>query len=657
MTMRSWNFKNTNFNAFPNYPGDDLGVKWTKENLKIRIWAPTALTVLFRIYKSNEALEPVETIPLKQSILGTWCAELSGNYKDLYYTFQISDETGLLNECPDIGAKATGVNGLRGMIIDPASASPQGWKKDRRCPVVNPTDIILYEVHVRDFSISPDSGILHKGKYLGFTEKGTKSPKGLTTGLDHLKELGITHIHLLPIADFYTIDETQTHPQYNWGYDPLNFNTPEGWYSTDPYDGYTRIREFKMMVKTLHDEGIGVIMDVVYNHSGLIFDSWFNQTVPGYYYRQNADGTLSDASGCGNELASERAMVRKFIIESVAYWAEEYHLDGFRFDLMGILDIETMNLIRKRLDLIDPNIFIYGEGWIAAESPLPDNLRATKLNTMQLDRIGSFCDDMRDGLKGTPFNRYSNGFISGLTLREEKIKFAITGAIFHPQIFYDYVDTSRQPWANSPAQCINYVSCHDNYSLFDKLLYACPEASMEEIDRMTRLAIGIILTSQGVPFLHAGVEMHRSKGGLPDSYRSPDEINRIDWSKKSDHEALFKFTKNCIELRRQHPALRMNDSNMVREKLSFFPKYIPGVIAYELKDHANGDAWKQILLFFNGNNYSVEYEIPEKIWLIIAQNGEIHPNGIGHVATKTVRLHPISMLILAEDNWTNFPVG
>jgi pullulanase len=535
------------------------------------------------------------------------------------------------------------------MIINPATTNPDKWKSDKRCAVVQPTDMVIYELHVRDFSISPDSGIKYKGKYLGFTETGTKSPQGLSTGLDHLKELGITHVHLLPIADFYTVDESKSTSQYNWGYDPLNFNTPEGWYATDPFDGTTRIKELKKVVQALHKQGVGVIMDVVYNHSGLIFDSWFNQFVPGYYYRQKADGTLSDASGCGNEMASERAMVRKFIIESVAYWAEEYHFDGFRFDLMGILDIETMNQIRKRLDQTDKNIFMFGEGWIAAESPLPENLRATKLNTIKLDRIASFCDDMRDGLKGSPFNRFSHGFISGLTLREEKIKFAITGAIDHPQIFYDYVDSSRKPWANTPAQCINYVSCHDNYTLFDKLQYSCPEAFMDEIDRMTRLALGILLTSQGVPFMHAGMEMHRSKGGHHDSYRSPDEVNQIEWSRKAEFEGLYMFTRNCLELRRQHPAFRMSDSKMVREKLSFFQKYIPGVIAYQLIDHANGDSWKTILVLFNGNNYSVEFEISEKKWLIVAQNGQIQPHGMGHVTTNIVRLHPISMMILAEE--------
>ena len=647
--MRDWTFKDNDFSDLPVYDGADLGVTWTSDRLAIRVWAPTAQEVLFRLYKTAEASGPDQLVKLEQSVSGTWVAILDGDHVNSLYTFQVRDKTGWLNECPDIGAIATGVNGNRGMILNRKLTNPENWKNDSRCSITQPTDMVLYEVHVRDFSISPDSGILHKGKYLGFTETGTTSPEGLPTGIDHLKELGITHVHLLPVADFYTVDETKSAPQYNWGYDPLNFNTPEGWYATNPYDGYTRTRELKMVVQALHEQGFGVIMDVVYNHSGLIFDSWFNQFVPGYYYRQRADGTLSDASGCGNEMASERAMVRKFIIDSVAWWAEEYHFDGFRFDLMGILDLETMNLIRNRLDLIDPNIFLYGEGWIAAESPLPENLRATKLNTPKLDRIASFCDDMRDGLKGSPFNRYSHGFISGLTLREEKIKFSVTGAINHPQIFYDYVDSSRQPWAKSPAQCVNYVSCHDNYTLFDKLQYSCPEASMDEIERMTRLALGILLTSQGVPFLHAGVEMHRTKGGHHDSYRSPDEVNLLDWSRKAEYANLFQFTKNCLELRRQHPAFRMADSQMVREKLSFFQKYIPGVIAYELKDHANGDSWSSILLLFNGNNYSVEFEIPDKRWLIVAQNGELQPHGMGHVKTGKVRLHPISMMILAEE--------
>jgi pullulanase len=645
--MMKWTFNDIDFTQYPVYKGDDLGVYWTHEKTIARIWAPTAKKVLFKLFNDGATGSSVEEISMEKSEQGTWIAILPGDRDGFFYTIQVCDEDGWFNECPDIYAKATGINGLRGMIINPEKSNPPNWIKDKRCTAKNPCDMVIYEIHVRDFSISPDSGIENKGKYIGVTETGRKLSTGESTGIDHLTELGITHVHLLPIADFYTVDESQKHPQYNWGYDPLNYNTPEGSYSTDAANGYIRIRELKEMIKALHDRKIGVILDVVYNHTGLIFDSWFNQTVPGYFYRLRGDGTFSDASGCGTEIASEREMVRRYIIDSVAYWAEEYHIDGFRFDLMGIIDIETMNLIRKWLDEIDPDIFMYGEGWAAGDSPLPAHLRAVKLNTPQLDRIASFSDDIRDGLKGTPFDRYSTGFISGLTLREEKVKFSMAGAIEHGQIVNHFVDSSRQSWAKHPGQCINYVTCHDNYTLFDKLQYSCPEASLETLERITKLAIAILLTSQGVPFLHAGVEMHRTKGGHHDSYRSSDEVNQIDWSRKAVYPELFDFTKKCIELRRQHPAFRMNDADMVREKQRFYNNYVPGLIVYELCDHANSDQWKRILLLFNGNNYSVEYAIPKERWMIIAQNGEIYLNGIGHITSDKVRLHPISMMMLA----------
>ncbi len=647
--MRNWIFNDSELNQYPVYEGNDLGVIWSPRQTFIRIWAPTARKVIFRLYQDGISGDSVDEIFLGKAGQGTWVGALPGNLEGLYYTVQIRDESGWLKECPDIYSKATGINGLRGMIIDPDKSKPQDWDNDRRCTLANPSDMVIYETHIRDFTISHSSGIKNRGKYIGFTEKGTKLSTGECTGTDHLSELGVTHVHLLPVADFFTVDESSSRPQYNWGYDPLNYNTPEGWYATNAADGYTRIRELKQLVQALHTEKIGVILDVVYNHSGLIFDSWFNQTVPGYFYRVKSDGTFSDASGCGNEIASEREMVRRFIVESVAYWASEYHIDGFRFDLMGILDIETMNQIRERLDLIDPNIFIYGEGWTAGESPLPENLRAVKLNTRKLDRIASFSDDMRNVLKGSPFDRFSTGFISGLTLHEEQLKFSIVGAIEHDQIINHYVDSSRQPWTNNPGQAVNYVSCHDNYTLFDKLQYSCPEASMETIERMTRLAVAVLLTSQGVPFIQSGIEMLRTKGGHHDSYRAPDEVNQIDWTRKNRYHSMFNFTRKCIQLRQAHPAFRMNKAELVREKLRFLNHYTPGVVAYELADHANGDFWKRILVLFNGNSFSVEYEIPKERWLIVAQNGEIFLNGIGYVVTDKVRLHPISMMMLAVE--------
>jgi len=648
--MRDWKFKDSDFSNFPVYEGRDLGIIWTPEKTCVRIWAPTAKRIFFRLYKAGQGGVATNEYILLPDDDGTWIYEIKENLEGQFYTIQVRDGEGWLKEGPDIYAKTVGVNGHRGMIIDPKKSNPPKWLTDTRHTVANPTDMVIYEVHIRDFSMSPTSGIKNRGKYLGFTEKGTKLPTGETTGIDHLKELGITHVHLLPVADFYTVDELNPNAQYNWGYDPLNYNTPEGWYSSDPCDGVARIRELKMAIMSLHGNGMGVILDVVYNHTGLIFESYFNQTVPGYFYRFNHDGRFSDASGCGTELATEREMVRRYIIESVAYWAEEYHIDGFRFDLMGLMDIETLSQIRIRLDTIDPKIFMYGEGWSAGESPYPEKLRAIKANTKQLDRIASFCDDMRNGLKGSPFEKNNAGFISGVTLREEQLKFAIIGAVQHDQIIYDYVVTSKLAWANNPAQCVNYVSCHDNYTLFDKLQYSCPEASSETIERMARLAFGIVLTSQGVPFLFAGDEMLRSKGGHPDSYRSPDLINQIDWSAKARYASLVKFVRNCIELRHQHPAFRISDSEMVRSKLRFFGKYIPGVIAYELCDHANGDRWRRIMVLLNGNSYSVEYDIPMENWLIVAQNGEVMPNGAGYTKTGLVRLHPISMMILAAED-------
>jgi pullulanase len=648
--MRNWKFKESDFHDFPIYEGNDLGVTWTPEKTIIKLWAPTAHRIFLRLYKSGQEGLPIKEFQMLPHELGTWIYEIRENLEGFFYTFQVRDAIGWLKEGPDIYAKATGVNGIRGMIIDPQKSNPLQWAKDLRHTLTNPTDMLIYEVHIRDFSMSPSSGITNKGKYLGFCELGTHLPSGESTGIDHLRELGVTHVHLLPVADFYTVNEIDPAAHYNWGYDPLNYNTPEGWYSTDPLDCTTRIRELKQLVQALHSSGMGVILDVVYNHTGLIIESYFNQTIPGYFYRFNKDGSFSDGSGCGTELATEREMVRRYIIESVAYWAEEYHIDGFRFDLMGLMDIETMNQIRHRLDTIDPNIFLYGEGWSGGESPLPDKFRAVKSNTKCLDRIASFCDDMRNGLKGSPFDKNNAGFISGVTLREEQLKFSITGAVDHDQIIYDYVNTSHHAWANTPSQCINYVSCHDNLTLFDKLQYSCPEASPETVERMARLAFGIVLTSQGVPFFLAGDEMLRSKGGHPDSYRSPDYINQIDWTRKVQYAGLFSFVKNCIALRQQHPAFRMSDANMVREKLRFLSGYIPGVIAYELCNHPNNDRWRRILVLLNGNNYSVEYEIPMENWLIVAQNGEIKPNGFGYTRTSLVRLHHISMMILAAED-------
>ena len=646
--MRDWKFNSADFNTFPFYGGDDLGVSWSKEQTQIRIWAPTAVQVELRIYRQAIGGSPIRIDQFERAENGTWIILLQGNLNGYFYSIKINDGAWLY-ETPGVEARAVGVNGRFGLIFDPEETNPEGWNDDRRINCERATDAIIYELHVRDFSISSSSGMTNKGKYLAFTESGTQSPQGLKTGIDHLKELGITHVHLLPVSDFLTVDEQAPDKSYNWGYDPQNFNAPEGSYSTDPNDS-SRILELKMLVQALHHAGIGVILDVVYNHTFYTRRSYFNQTVPGYYYRQKPSGAFSNASGCGNEMATERSMVRKYIIDSLYYWATEFHLDGFRFDLMGIYDLETMNLIRAEMDAISPSILLYGEGWAADVSPVDESLRAIKKNVTKLDRIAVFNDDFRDGIKGNSFNKQSKGFVSGQTIQEENIKFGITGACFHPQIVYGYVENSKSPWAAEPWQCINYASCHDNYTLYDKLVLSCPEASEDEIDRMVRMAGALVFTSQGIPFMQGGAEMARTKFGDHNSYKSPDSINEIDWTRKSTYYPIFSYYQSLINLRKSHPAFRMTSANQIREHLIFSSEYQPGVASYVLVNHANGDEWRTILLVFNGNREEITFKLmPHIKWRIIAQGTTINPASANYISGTEVLVEGISMLLMVED--------
>ncbi len=646
--MRDWKFNGVDFSNFPYYGGVDLGVSYTKEKTNIRVWAPTAKEVELRIYQHSTDGEAIRIDQFAKFENGTWIFALNGDLNGLYYTIRVNDGE-WLNETPGVDARAVGANGHRGLIFDPEETNPEGWLEDKRIECLNPVDAIIYELHVRDFSIATSSGIQNKGKYLAFTEQGTLSPQGLKTGIDHLKELGITHVHLLPVSDFSTVDENAPDVSYNWGYDPQNFNAPEGSYSTDPRTT-SRITELKMLVHSLHKAGIGVVLDVVYNHTALTRRSCFNQTVPGYYYRQKPDGTFSNASGCGNEIATERAMVRKYIIDSLYYWATEFHIDGIRFDLMGIYDLETMNQIRAKMDTISPEIIMYGEGWAADSSPLNESYRAVKTNVPKLDRIAVFNDDFRDGIKGNNFNPRSKGFVSGQTVQEETIKFGITAACFHPQIVYGYVDRSKSPWAKEPWQCVNYASCHDNFTLYDMLVMGSTVASYEEINRMVMMAGALVITSQGIPFLHAGAEMARTKLGDHNSYKSPDNINQIDWNRKHTFSEVYKYYRNLIQLRKNHPAFRMKSSHQIREHLIFSDGYMPGVASYVLVNHANGDEWRTILIVFNGNTQSIKFPIKKHIkWRLVASNTTIDEGSTIYPEGKEIEISGISMMILVED--------
>jgi pullulanase len=646
----------SDFDSYPVYSGDDLEVNYSSVKTNFRIWAPTADEAKVLIYTEGIGGKPHTEKKMKKDVDGTWVAEFDEDMKGLFYTFRVKFDGKWLNETPGIYATAVGVNGKRGAIIDMNETDPTGWENDKKPPLKNYNDIIIYELQVRDMSIHLKSGIENKGKFLGLAEEGTLSREGEKTGIDHIEELGVTHVHLLPSFDFRSIDETRLDEnRYNWGYDPENYNVPEGSFSTDPYDPESRIREFKEMVLAFHKKGIRVVLDVVYNHTGKTDDSNFNLLVPGYYYRQNEDGTFSNASACGNETASERPMMRKYMIGSLKHWIEEYHLDGFRFDLMGIHDIETMNQISRELHQIDPTIFIYGEGWTAGGSPLPEEKQAIKKYTYRLNSIAAFSDDIRDGIKGSWNNHKSKGFVSGAHGLEESVKFGVVASTQHPQVDYSKVNYSSKPWAAEPYQTINYVSCHDNHTLWDKLVISNPGASEGELTKMHKLANTIVLTSQGVPFLHAGVDFLRTKKGVENSYNSPDSINQLDWSMKHENRKVFDYYRGLIKLRKNHPAFRMTSTADILKNLEFIDTGIPNVVVFQLKNHANGDSWKNIIVIYNASKKNQIVEIPFGKWTEVLNKSGFKKNGYRIFKHNKITVPAVSAMVLAEiiagQNW------
>ncbi len=636
------------YDEYPVYDGSDMELTYSSHQSKFRVWAPTASEVRLLLYETGWGGSAYRTQEMNRSKGGTWTVSISGDLKGRFYTFQVRLGETWLDETPGIWVKATGINGDRAAIIGLNEINHEGWENDIRPPLKNITDIMIYEIHVRDFSVSPNSGMKNKGKFLAFTEMGTKNSAGQATGIDHLKELGITHVHLMPSYDYASVDESRSEDKkYNWGYDPKNYNVPEGSYSTNPSNPIARIQEFKQMVQSLHKAGIRVIMDVVYNHTYIGEKSHFNLLAPGYFYRMNADSTWSNASGCNNETASERPMFRKFMIESVLYWAKEYHVDGFRFDLMGIHDIETMNQIRAALNELDPSIVMYGEGWTAGSSPLPEEKRALKKNAKQLNNIAVFSDDIRDAVKGSCIHDELPGFVSGIDSLEESVKFGIVGGVQHSQIGYTKTIYSKAPYVNHPTQSINYVSCHDDMCLVDKLRTSRPQnATEEEIIRFNKFAQTIVFTSQGIPFIYAGEELYRDKKGVHNTFQSPDSINQINWDNKTQYFDVFSYYKGLFELRKKHPAFRMTTQEMVQKQLEFVDLKTPNVVAYVLKDNANGDEWKKILVILNGNRKAVKLQLPQENWNLICHNGKIELRGMAVVNTPEFTVAPSSASIM-----------
>ena len=640
----------SSFDEYPVYEGNDLGLQYHSDESIFKVWAPTADAMRIQFYSEALGGEAIRQELMQKKEKGVWEIRFLEDLKGLYYTFQIQQGEQWLDEVPDPYAKAVGTNGKRAQVIDFKETNPSGWENDQRPALAGYQDIIIYELHVRDLSTHESSGIQQKGKFLGLAESETLSPDGLATGIDHLKELGITHLHLLPSYDYLSIDESKLEEnKFNWGYDPQNYNVPEGSYSTNPADGKARILEFKQAIKALHDAGIRVIMDVVYNHTGATEASNFNQLVPDYYYRQDSTGGFSNASACGNETASDRPMMRKFIVESVKYWATEYHIDGFRFDLMGIHDMETMNAVSRALRAIDPSIFVYGEGWTAGASPLADERKALKASTHLMDHVAAFSDDIRDGLKGHVFTFDAKGFVSGQAGLDESVKFGILASTQHPQVNYEAVNYSNAPWAKSPLQTITYVSCHDNHTLWDRLTLSCPDASEEEKKEMQKLAGAVVLTSQGISFLHAGVELCRTKQGHENSFESPDSINQIDWSWKAKNKDVFEYFKGLIQLRKNHPAFRMTTTDLLNRHLKFLDVPDSNLIAYTLSEYANGDVWKTILVVFNGNRTAKTLSIPDGNWTIVLDNKQYKEEGIRSFDEQTLSIPASSAMVLINN--------
>ncbi len=639
----------TSFELYPVRSGSLTEMEYAPEATQFTLWAPTADEVRLMLYEAGEGGHAYETVSMERAEEGTWKTKVEKDLKGKFYTFNVKIDGKWQGDTPGINAKAVGVNGKRAAIIDLRETDPEGWAEDKRPPLASPADIIIYEVHHRDFSVHPSSGIEHKGKFLAMTETGTKNPGGMATGIDHLKELGVTHVHILPSYDYASVDETRLDEnKYNWGYDPLNYNVPEGSYSTDPYRPEVRIREFKQMVQALHKAGIRVVLDVVYNHTFNTAESNFERTVPGYFYRQKPDGTLADGSACGNETASNRPMMRKYMIESVLYWINEYHIDGFRFDLMGIHDIETMNEIRKAASAVDPTIFIYGEGWAASAPQMPEDSLAMKANTFKMPGIAAFSDEMRDALRG-PFNNNEQGaFLAGLPGGEESIKFGIAGAVKHSQINNDSVNYSKAPWAGQPTQMISYVSCHDDMCLVDRLKASVPGITPEELVRLDKLAQTAVFTSQGVPFIYAGEEVLRDKKGVHNSYQSPDSINAIDWDRKTLNADAFAYYKGLIQLRRNHPAFRLGDAELVRKHLEFLPVEGTNLVAYRLKDHAGGDTWKDIIVVLNARREVASLSVPEGKYTVVCQNGLVNEKGLATIYGPSLKVAPQSAMIIYQ---------
>jgi len=630
-------YNSPEFEAALTYTGSDLGALWAKDKTSFRLWAPTAEAVQINLYAGGAAgvRDLLAQLPMRRDICGTWVADHAGDLHGTYYTYLVTVDGKSVEAC-DPYACTTGVNGHRAMILDPARTDPPGWDTDTDPHAgKSPTDAVIYELHLRDLSMDPDAGIRNKGKFLGLAETGTTSPTGLATGLDYIRNLGVTHIHLLPVFDYGFTDESLPAPQYNWGYDPENYNVPEGSYATDAFHGEVRVREMKQMIHTLHENGLSVVMDVVYNHVYEGADFCFNRIVPGYFSRINSHGVWSNGTACGNDTATERSMVRKYIVDSVNYWADVYHIDGFRFDLVGLMDVQTINEIVSTVHRRHPNVLFYGEGWnMATEMVKPDFPLAIQPNSAQTPGFAYFSDTIRDLLRGSIMDHRATGFVSGAAVPREVLDACFVGMPY---------------WAAQPSQVVNYVSCHDNHTLFDRIALSTPGTDSKTRARMNRLAAAFCFLSQGIPFLQAGEELLRSKpdgkGGYDEnSYRSPDRINAIQWSALEDPACRknLDYYRGLIAFRKAHPALRQYNRAQILRQVTPVALKDPHAAAYRIDEGAH-----ELLVIFNAGTHPLSMPLSAGVWDIYICGDEAgtavlaHAEGLAHAA-------PISTTVLSR---------
>ena len=614
---------------------------YTPQKTTFNFISPTADQMQVQIYSSADT-DSCMSYNLKKQANDLWSLTIKGDLQGKYYTIRSLQNGEWSEPAPGIFAKAVSVNGERAAIIDMNKTNPQGWAEDKRPQMTDPTDIVVYETHLRDFTMSQNSGITNKGKFLSLTEENTKTTDGLTSGIEHLKELGITHLQILPMFDYGSIDETTlSKGNYNWGYDPINYNVPEGGYSTNPYDPATRIIEAKQMILALHKAGIRVVMDVVYNHTYNVMGCSLGRVIPKYFYRLNPDGTYANGSGCGNETASEKELMRQFMIESVCYWAEEYHIDGFRFDLMGIHDQETMRQIRAALDKIDPTILVYGEGWAAMTPAYEYEKLAMKQYTHFMPRVGAFSDDIRNALIGSPFD-HERGFASGNNSSRNAVCFGLVGGIDYKENQYG------EGWSGQPMQHVSYITCHDNYCLRDRIEVSAKDETQDTQIRMNKLAQTAVLVSQGMTFIYGGEELYRTKLGIDNSYQSPDSINTIPWENKLKYNDLYEYYRQIIQIRHQHKALRLGSAELINKHVEFLPTENNSLIIYRIYDVNPLDNAKSIIVLLNGSKETIEAAIPQGDYSVLAEDAKADAKGLRQTSTNLINVYPFSATILAE---------